>query len=220
MPEQPQPKIKPHPWKHLAPGEYTGGGGAHDEAYVELHVTSNFTFLHGASHPEELVQQAATLGHCAAAITDRNTLSGIVRAHIAAKDIGIPLVVGCRVELQTQPEAPPLSVLVYPTNRAAYSRLCRLLTLGKRRAPKGQCELTVHDLVNHHEGLLAIIVPPAVLDEDFIEIVRGLGRVFDDDRLWIASSCLYGPDDRERLGERSSLSYQTTSECVDTHGGK
>ncbi len=220
MPEQPQPKIKPHPWKHLAPGEYTGGsggGGAHDEAYVELHVTSNFTFLHGASHPEELVQQAATLGHCAAAITDRNTLSGIVRAHIAAKDIGIPLVVGCRVELQTQPEAPLLSVLVYPTNRAAYSRLCRLLTLGKRRAPKGQCELTLHDLIEHHEGLLAIIVPPAVLDEDFIEIVRGLGRVFDDDRLWIASSCLYGPDDRERLAQLIALSHHTKAPLVATN---
>ncbi len=97
-------------------------GGAVACEYVELHVTSNFTFLHGASHPEELVQQAATLGHGAAAITDRNTLSGIVRAHIAAKDVGIPLVVGCRVELQTQPEAPLLSVLVYTTNRAAYSR--------------------------------------------------------------------------------------------------
>ncbi|MCH8261214.1 MAG: error-prone DNA polymerase [Planctomycetes bacterium] len=217
MPEQPQPKIKPHPWKHLAPGEYTGGEGAHDEAYVELHVTSNFTFLHGASHPEELVQQAATLGHCAAAITDRNTLSGIVRAHIAAKDIGIPLVVGCRVELQTQPEAPPLSVLVYPTNRAAYSRLCRLLTLGKRRAPKGQCELTLHDLIEHHEGLLAIIVPPAVLDENFIEIVRGLGRVFNDDRLWIASSCLYGPDDRERLAQLISLSHHTKAPLVATN---
>ena len=217
MPEQPQPKIKPHPWKHLAPGEYTGGEGAHDETYVELHVTSNFTFLRGASHPEELVQQAATLGHCAAAITDRNTLSGIVRAHIAAKDIGIPLVVGCRVELQTQPEAPPLSVLVYPTNRAAYSRLCRLLTLGKRRAPKGQCELTLHDLIEHHEGLLAIIVPPAVLDENFIEIVRGLGRVFNDDRLWIASSCLYGPDDRERLAQLISLSHHTKAPLVATN---
>ena len=236
MPEQPQPKIKPHPWKHLAPGEYTGGEG--DEAakrrgdagsrrktipssrfssYVELHVTSNFTFLHGASHPEELVQQAASLGHGAAAITDRNTLSGIVRAHIAAKDIGIPLVVGCRVELHTQAEAPRLSVLVYPTNRAAYSRLCRLLTLGKRRAPKGRCELTVHDLVDHHEGLLAIVVPPAVLDEDFIEIVRGLGRVFDDDRLWIASSCLYGPDDRERLAQLIALSNHTKAPLVATN---
>ena len=217
MPEQAQPKIKPHPWKHLAPGEYTGGEGAHDETYAELHVTSNFTFLRGASHPEELVQQAATLGHCAAAITDRNTLSGIVRAHIAAKDIGIPLVVGCRVELQTQPEAPLLSVLVYPTNRAAYSRLCRLLTLGKRRAPKGQCELTLHDLIEHHEGLLAIIVPPAVLDENFIEIVRGLGRVFNDDRLWIASSCLYGPDDRERLAQLISLSHHTKAPLVATN---
>ena len=217
MPEQPQPKIKPHPWKHLAPGEYTGGEGAHDETYVELHVTSNFTFLRGASHPEELVQQAATLGHCAAAITDRNTLSGIVRAHIAAKDIGIPLVVGCRVELQTQPEAPPLSVLVYPTNRAAYSRLCRLLTLGKRRAPKGQCELTLHDLIYHHVVLLSFVVPPIVLFLSFIDVVCGFKQVFDDDRLSIASSCLYGPDDRERLAQLIALSHHTKAPLVATN---
>lgn len=225
MPEQPQPKIKPHPWEHKrhegTPPEqarrHEGDGGAVACEYVELHVTSNFTFLHGASHPEELVQQATSLGHGAAAITDRNTLSGIVRAHIAAKDIGIPFVVGCRVELQTQPEAPLLSVLVYPTTRAAYSRLCRLLTLGKRRAPKGRCELTVHDLVDHHEGLLAILVPPAVLDRDFIEIVRGLGRVFDDDRFWIASSCLYGPDDRERLAQLIALSNHTKAPLVATN---
>ena len=212
MPEQAQPKIKPHPWKHLAPGEYTGGGGAHDETYVELHVTSNFTFLHGASHPEELVQQAAKLGHCAATITDCNTLAGVVRAHLAAKEVGIPLVVGCRLALQSSH-----SVLVYPTNRAAYSRLCRLLTLGKRRAPKGRCELTVHDLVDHHEGLLAIIVPPAVLDRDFIDVVFGLKQVFDDDRLWIASSCLYGPDDCERLDQLIALSEHVGVPLVATN---
>ncbi len=231
MPEQPQPKIKPHPWNHLAPGEYTGGKSDQaakrrsdagslrqsvpsplSSSYVELHVTSNFTFLRGASHPEELVQQAAKLGHCAATITDCNTLAGVVRAHLAAKEVGIPLVVGCRLALQSSH-----SVLVYPTNRAAYSRLCRLLTLGKRRATKGQCELTLHDLIEHHEGLLAIVVPPAVLDEDFIEIVRGLGRVFDDDRLWIASSCLYGSDDRERLAQLIALSNHVKAPLVATN---
>ncbi len=223
MPEQAQPKIKPPPWKHLAPGEYTGGGGAkarrHEGGdgavaceYTELHVTSNFTFLRGASHPEELVQQAAKLGHCAATITDRNTLSGVVRSHLAAKEVGIPFVVGCRLELQSSH-----SVLVYPTNRDAYSRLCRLLTLGKRRAPKGKCELTLHDLIEHHEGLLAVIVPPAVLDQDFIDVIGGLKQVFDDDRLSIASACLYGPDDRERLAQLIALSQHTSVPLVATN---
>ena len=117
--------------------------------YAELAVASNFTFLTGASHPEELVQQAAELGYAAVAITDTNTLAGVVRAHVAAREAGLPLVVGCRLELEapagqdapdSAPDAPAgrrLSVLVYPTDRPAYGRLCQLLTLGKRRAHQG-----------------------------------------------------------------------------------
>ena len=97
--------------------------------YAELQVTSNFSFLRGASHPDELVVTAAALGHGAIAITDRNSLAGIVRAHQAAKTVGIRLVVGVRLDL-----ADGTSLLAYPQDRAAYGRLTRLLTLGKRRA--------------------------------------------------------------------------------------
>src|SRR5690606_4777 len=104
--------------------------------YTELQVTSNFTFLRGASHPEELMQQAAALGYSSIAITDRNTLAGIVRAHAAAKAANIRLIVGCRLDLLDG-----LSLLAYPTNVEAYANLSNLLTLGNRRAEKGECHL-------------------------------------------------------------------------------
>ncbi len=100
--------------------------------YTELQVTTNYSFLRGASHIEELMARAAVLGMSALAVTDRNSLAGIVRAHQRARDVGIRLIVGCRLDLVDGP-----SVLVYPTSRVGYSRLTRLLTLGKGRAGKG-----------------------------------------------------------------------------------
>jgi error-prone DNA polymerase len=96
--------------------------------YVELQCTSHFSFLRGASSCDELFAQAATLGIEGLAIVDRNSLAGIVRAHEAAKATGVRLIVGCRLDL-----ADGMSVLVYPTDRPAYARLCRLLSLGKTR---------------------------------------------------------------------------------------
>lgn len=104
--------------------------------YAELQVTSNFSFLRGASHAEELVPTAAALGYSAIAVTDRNTLAGVVRMHAAAKDFGLRPIVGTRLDLQDGP-----SLLCLPTDRAAYGRLCRLLTVGKARAEKGHCTL-------------------------------------------------------------------------------
>ncbi|TGT90646.1 PHP domain-containing protein, partial [bacterium M00.F.Ca.ET.155.01.1.1] len=93
-----------------------------------------------ASSCVELFAQAAALGIEALAVVDRNSLAGIVRAHQAAKDTGVRLVVGCRLDL-----VDGMSLLVYPTDRAAYSRLCRLLTLGKKRGGKAQCHLEWSD---------------------------------------------------------------------------
>src|SRR5688572_7993470 len=114
-------------------------------AYAELQATSNFSFLRGASHPEELVITAHALGHTAIGIADRNTLAGVVRAHTAAKKegINIKLVVGSRLMLEDGPD-----ILCYPTDRAAYGRLARLLTIGKRQAKKGQCRLTLADITD------------------------------------------------------------------------
>lgn len=120
--------------------------------YAELQVTSHFSFLRGASSCEELFAQAFAMGIAALGIVDRNSLAGIVRAHEAARTTGIRLVVGCRLDL-----ADGMSVLVYPTDRTAYARLCRLLSLGKKRAGKGKCHLEWPDLVAYGEGLLAIL---------------------------------------------------------------
>src|SRR5580692_13153907 len=122
-------------------------------SYAELQVTSDFSLLRGASSAEELFAVAALLGIPALGITDRNSLAGIVRAHEAAKVTGVRLVVGCRLDLTDFP-----SLLVYPTDRAGYGRLCRLLTLGKTRAGKGKCALAFKDVEAWCAGLIGILV--------------------------------------------------------------
>ncbi|WP_292060158.1 error-prone DNA polymerase [Brevundimonas sp. UBA5936] len=126
-------------------------------SYVELQCASHFSFLRGASSCEELFSQAAVCGLEALAVTDRNSLAGIVRAHVAAKVTGVRLIVGCRLVLEDGAE-----VLVYPRDRPAYSRLCRLLTLGKRRGGKGACRLGWEDVAAHAEGLIAVLIPERV----------------------------------------------------------
>ena len=122
--------------------------------YAELQVTTNFSFLRGASHPEELFAAAALLGIEALGVADRHSLAGIVRAYEAQKATGVRLIVGCRLDLTDG-----ASVLVYPMDKPAYSRLCRLLTLGKGRAGKGGCELCWADLVEHGEGQVVVLSP-------------------------------------------------------------
>ena len=131
-------------------------------------------FLRGASSCEELFAQAAALGIEALAIVDRNSLAGIVRAHEAAKTTGVRLIVGCRLDL-----ADGMSVLVYPTDRPAYARLCRLLSLGKKRGGKAQCRLDWSDLVAYGEGLIAVLVPDEADDICALRLrrlARGLRR--------------------------------------------
>jgi error-prone DNA polymerase len=124
--------------------------------YAELHCKTNFSFLEGASHPDELVRRAAELGYRALAITDRNSLAGVVRAHIAAKEVGLPLVIGAEI---TPMGAPP--IVLWATDRASYGRLCRLITRGRRQAPKGECTLALEDVAEFAEGLIAGVQPPA-----------------------------------------------------------
>lgn len=130
--------------------------------YTELQVTSNFSFLQGASHPQEMVHEAARLGYRAIAITDHNTLAGLVRAHIAAKKYGICLLPGCCINLMDGP-----SLLAFPTNQEAYSRLSALLSKGNLRAEKGKCYLYKKDVFEHREGIKWIALPPASLNQEF-----------------------------------------------------
>lgn len=147
-------------------------------AYAELFCFSNFTFLHGASHAEELTKRAAQLGYSGLAITDECSLAGIVRAHVAAKEAKLPLVIGSYFRLVNADGSPAFGLILLAQNREGYGNLCELITLARTRAPKGQYRLTPQDLSrpdrenSHLRGMpncLAILVPDfpakeAVLD--------------------------------------------------------
>ncbi len=133
--------------------------------FAELYATSNYSFLEGASHPEELVQGAAALGYKAIGIADRHTLAGIVRGYQAAKQVGIQFVVGARLDLftNTSPKDPDpalLSLLAYPTSRTGYGNLCSILTTGKLRAEKDACRIVIDDIVCQREDLIFVLLPP------------------------------------------------------------
>ena len=160
--------------------------------YAELQVTSNYSFLRGASHVEELMAQASLLGLPAIGITDRNTLGGIARAHQRAAEAGVRLVVGCRLDLTDHPP-----VLAYPMDRGGYARLCRLLSIGKGRAGKGGCALGWRDLAEHGEGLLAVLLPDAP-DAALAASLRQMRADFQD-RGYLSLSLRRRPGDAARL---------------------
>ncbi len=120
------------------------------QPYAELHCISNYSFLRGASHPEELVARAALLGYTAIAITDECSMAGVVKAHVAARDCGIKLIIGAEFHLEEG-----IHLVLLATNRESYGRICHLITLGRRRANKGEYRLTLADLerCNLHEAL-------------------------------------------------------------------
>ncbi len=180
--------------------------------YAELQASSNFSFLRGASHAEELVEEAARLGLAAIGIADRNTLAGAVRAHVAAKQAGIRLLTGARLDL-----ADGVSLLCYPRDRAAWGRLCRLLTLGQQRVAKGKCLLYREDLLAHAEGQLLIALPP----EDGSG--KGFGaelarlRHAHDGPLYVAAHMLHRGGDRARLHRLAALAERTGTPLLATN---
>lgn len=178
--------------------------------YAELQVTSHFSFLRGASSADELFAQAALLGIEALAVVDRNSLAGIVRAHEAAKTTGVRLIVGCRLDLTDG-----MSLLVYPTDRPSYSRLCRLLSIGKKRGGKGLCRLEWSDVVAHGDGLVAMLVPD-LADEDCGFRLRRLREGFGD-RAYLALSLRRRPNDHLRLYELSNLATRMRVPTVVTN---
>ncbi len=179
--------------------------------YAELQGTTNFSFLRGASHPEELMETAAALGLAAIAVTDRNSLAGMVRAHTAAKRAGVRLVVGTRLDLTDGP-----SLLCFPTDRAAYGRLTRLLTLGKRRSPKGECVLTLDDVHVHGDGQIAVVLPPEAPDAAFSEALGKLKSYFKN-QLYLAAQHTYRGDDDRRLERLSTLAKRCRTPMVATN---
>jgi error-prone DNA polymerase len=180
------------------------GASPAEPAYAELHCLSNFSFLRGASHPEELVEQAAAAGYAALAITDHESLAGIVRAHTAAKERQLHLLIGAEI---TPVDGPPLVLLA--TDRPAYGRLARLITRGRLRMPKGQSELTVRDVLDLCEGLIGIALPPANLHDPLIRRSLDLFETYRDafaDRLYLAAELTYDVPDSVRLAYLADLS--------------
>lgn len=178
--------------------------------YVELQCASHFSFLRGASSAEQLFSTAAALGMEALAITDLNSLAGIVRAHEAAKTTGVRLIVGCRLKLTDDTE-----LLVYPRDRAGYSRLCRLLSLGKARAGKARCELTWDDVAAWGEELLAILVPDRI-DAFFENNLIRLREIFGG-HAYCAMTLRRRPRDQLRLAQISNLAKAHGASTVVTN---
>jgi len=186
-------------------------------SYTELHITSNFSFLRGGSHPHEFVEQAAALGYKEVAITDHNTLAGVVRAHVAAKKAGIRLIVGCRLELL---DGPPL--LAYPTDKEAYARLSGLLSAGNLRAEKGQCHIYKADVYKHSEGIKFIALPPLSLNEafDFEDNYKTVLREYRDNlgkALYLGMSRSYQANDSKRMYRLGQLSESFGIKLVATN---
>ena len=187
-------------------------------AYVELHCLSNFSFLRGASHPEELVQRAQAQGYAALALTDECSLAGAVRAHLAARDVGLPLILGSEFTL-----ADGCKLALYATDRASYGDLAQLITRGRRNAAKGRYALTREDIAALGSRCLALWMPAKVgsetifrharpEDERFHEkssltplYARWVADVFGD-RAWIAAELCARAGDRLRLTQLTELS--------------
>ncbi len=180
--------------------------------YAELQVTSNFSFLRGASHPEELVMRARDLGYRALALTDRNTLGGVVRAHEAAREAGLRFIAGARLDLCDAP-----SLLCLPTLRRGYAALARLITTGRRRAPKGACMLGRSDVVRaaRRGGLIFIAVPPHLPEPEFARHLAWYRKQIDCP-LYLAAAHYHNGTDEHRLATLAQLADTTGTSLVAT----
>ncbi len=186
-------------------------------SYTELQITSNFTFLRGASHPEEFVEQALALGYKEIAITDHNTLSGIVRAYRAAKKTDLRVIPASRLNLLDGP-----SLLAYPTNKDAYALLSALLSEGNLRAEKGDCHLYREDVYRYSKGIIFIVVPPASLnlefdfEKDFVSALQEYKQKLGDD-IYLGATRSYQANDYKKLHRLSELSQQFDIPLVATN---
>jgi error-prone DNA polymerase len=177
--------------------------------YAELAVTTNFSFLRGASHPEEMVATAEALGLAAIGIADRNSFAGVVRAYRQwKKREAIKLVVGTRLVT-----VDGFEVLTYPKNRQAYGRLCRLLTEGNLKAKKGQCNLTFEQILSTSEDQIFIAIPPEKLLDDFASRLSTLVRAAPG-RTFLAGTHYYHGDEPRRLGLLAELGERLNAPLV------
>ncbi len=208
--------------------------------YAELGAMTNFSFLEGASHPGEMTMQAKALGLAAVGVADRNTLAGMVRALMGAEDHAIRLVVGVRLGFLDGTE-----LIVFPRDRAAYGRLCRLLTLGKSevldgpstnvvplrpdvvvdgephepapdRTAKGETRLTFEQAAAHGEGMIALAVAPEAPDTAFESRLLTWRKAWPD-ILYLAAQPLWRGDDRARLNRLAAMATRTGAPMIATN---
>jgi error-prone DNA polymerase len=195
---------------------------ASPHAYAELAVTTNFSFLRGASHPKEFILQAAALGLTGIGIADRNSVAGVVRAYHELKQwneharseqertgVDVPilkLIVGTRLVFA---DGTP-DILAYPQNRRAWGHLTRLLTLGKSRGEKAECILFFEDLLEHIAGLNLIVMPPERIRADALgTLLARLKSASTRQPIWLAASMLYRGDDNRRFARLKAISETT-----------
>jgi DNA-directed DNA polymerase III PolC len=178
--------------------------------YAELHALSNFSFLRGASHPEELVDQAKRLGYRALALTDECSLAGVVRAHVAAKEMGFPLIIGSELNLSDG-----LKLVALATDRASYGALSRLISKARRASPKGSYALARVDVEDALPGCLIIWLPRAGHMPPHAEHENGVWlRERFSERLWVGVELLTGGHDARRLQQLEKLGEALQLPCV------
>ena len=180
-------------------------------AFAELHAVSNYTFLRGASHPEELVRTAFALGYEAIAVTDECSLAGVVKAHLAARELRIKLIVGAEFRLQDGIQL----VLLAPT-RKAYGQLSELVSLGRRRSPKGEYALALEDFRNSVEDCLALWVPNLADIAKQVATGENILRLLPN--LWIALELFLEHDDLDKTAHALTLSSRLGLPVVASNG--
>ena len=192
--------------------------------YAELGAITNFSFLEGASHPGEVMHQAKALGLAAVGVADRNTLAGMVRALMGAEEVDIPLIIGARLGFTDGTD-----LIVFPRDRAAYGRLCRLLTLGKsevvpqagaqadgERIEKAETRLMFEQAVGLGEGMIALVPAPETPDAGFEARLEGWREAWPDD-LYLAAAPLWRGDDRRRLARLAAMAERTGAPMIATN---
>jgi error-prone DNA polymerase len=178
--------------------------------YAELSAISNFSFLRGGSHAEELVGQAKAIGLFSLGLADRNTVAGLVRAHSKAKEEGLRFLPGARLVFS---DGTP-DIIAYPHSLSGWSQLTRLLTVGKRRAAKGDCILSLSDLLHHALGLSLIVSPPQRPRRE--ELVSLLSRLKEasDRQVRLAAAMLYRGDDVRRLERLTAIAREARAPLI------
>jgi len=208
------PNVTPTPWECFAwwvgwlttieSGNYlrTMDSGK-PKRFVQLQTTTNYSYLCGSSHPKELVSQAYELGYSAIAVTDDNSLAGVAKAHIVAKAVGIPLIIGSRIHINDGP-----SLLLWAKDRSGYANLSRLISRGRLRAEKGQCDLWLNDVLDFQAGLIAAVLPNGQTTKSLAAVAPRIIQAFAE-RTFLAADLNHSVNDQRSIERLRHVSRTT-----------